>query len=948
MATNADSPSVTGFDPSLAHTLPAEEVVAGLRTDAEVGLSEAEAAARLAEHGPNALREVPRPGLGVMFLRQFNDFLIWLLLAAALVAAVVSYSTGESYADSIAILIIVVLIAVMGVVQEYRAENALLALKEMSAPEAAVIRSGAQHSVPAREVVPGDLIAIETGNYVPADVRLTSAVNLRIDEAPLTGESVAVRKDADVVFDQDTQRADRRNMAYGGTVATYGRGRGVCVATGMDTAIGQIADLIQSYEQEATPLQQRLDQLGKSLGAITLVISAVVFAVGLVRETDLALLLTNTSEYAELYGAHVLQLFMVAVSLAIAAVPEGLPAVVTISLAIGMQRMARRNALVRRLPAVETLGSATTICSDKTGTLTQNEMMVVQAELEGEALAVTGEGYAPTGEWTLDGAPFDPAGNGDLRALAAASTLASNAMVVFEDGRWRVVGDPTEGALVTFAARAGLDREELDSDFPRVGEIPFDSARKRMATIHTVEDTSQIELPGAGEGAVVALVKGAPDVVLALSDNHVARGRSLPLDDGVRARIEAANTEMASRALRVLAVAYRVLGEAPAAPDAEHVEQGLTLLGLVGMIDPPRPEAQAAIRTAADAGLRTIMITGDHRDTAVAIADELGLLRSDGEVITGAELNELTDEELVARAPAIDVYARVSPRHKVRIVEALKDLGQIVAMTGDGVNDAPALKRSHIGVAMGLTGTDVSRETADMVLTDDNYASIVAAIEEGRTIYNNIRKFVYYLLSCNIGEILIILIAMLLALAPEPPLLPIHLLWLNLVTDGLPALALGMEPAEQDVMDRPPRDPEQAVLSRDVWPMIAVQAVVEAIATLAVFTWYYQTYGDLVLAQTVAFATLTCAELLRAYTSRSETKSIFSIGVFSNRWMVLATASSFALLLIAIYVPALSNVFRTVPLGWSDWSLIAMFAVMPAAVAELSKWFIRRQSRSAA
>jgi len=940
------------------HSLPWQDVVAELASDAERGLDAAEAQRRLELVGPNVLREEPPPGLATMVVRQFNDFLIWLLLAAAVVAAIVSYYTHENYFDSIAIVAIVVLIAVMGVVQEYRAENALRALKQMSAPEAVVVRSGHQVRVHAREVVPGDLVVIETGNYIPADLRLVSAVNLRMDESPLTGESRSVRKEAEAVVEAHTPRTDRRNMVYGGTVTSFGRGRGVCVATGMDTAIGQIADLIQSYDREDTPLQQRLHQLGKTLGTITLVICGLVFGIGLLRSTDLHLLLGDPYVYFEVYGKEVIQLFMVAVSLAIAAVPEGLPAVVTISLAIGMQRMARRHALVRRLPAVETLGSATTICSDKTGTLTQNEMTVVQAETEGQALAVTGQGYKPTGEWTLDGRTFDPAKDDSLRALAAASTLASNAVLEAEDdGRWRVVGDPTEGALVTFAVKARIDRQALDRDLPRIGEIPFDSTRKRMTTLHRVVSGEHVSFPGVSEGDVLALVKGAPDIVLELCSHHVGHGDVEPLAPDVRARVEHANEDMARRALRVLAMAYRVIdhadGDAPiapelastggTAPDAQVIERDLTLLGLVGMIDPPRPEVPAAIETARHAGIRTIMITGDHRDTAVAIARELELLSPEGEVVTGVELGAMDDDELSSRVSSVDVFARVSPEHKVRIVEALKSRGSIVAMTGDGVNDAPALKRAHIGVAMGITGTDVSRETADMVLTDDNYASIVSAVEEGRVIYDNIRKFVFYLLSCNIGEILIIFVAMLLALAPQPPLLPIQLLWLNLVTDGLPALALGMEPAEEGIMDRPPRDPGQAVLSRGVWPLIGVQAVVDALATLAAFVWALEQSNDLQYAQTVAFATLCTAELLRAYTSRSELRSVFQIGLLSNRWMVVASLSSFALILVVIYVPFLRDIFKTVELGLADWAQIALFAALPATAAEITKWVLRRR-----
>jgi Ca2+-transporting ATPase len=934
-----------------AYTLPAAVVARMLQTNLERGLDQAEAERRLAEHGPNLLRQTPGPGIGRLLLDQLDDFVIRLLLLAALVAAGISYVQRESYVDSVAIVLIVALNAVIGVIQTRRAENALRALQDMAAPEAVVVREGRHTSVPARLVVPGDVVALETGQNVPADVRVIESANLRVEEAALTGESLAVRKEADLVLDAATERGDQRNMAFMSTTVSYGRGKGLVVATGMGTAIGQIAELIESYHPEETPLQQRLDALGRTLGNATMAVCAVVFLVGVARSANAPALLSQPLTYVENNAAHLVELFMVAVSLAIAAVPEGLPAVVTVSLSIGMQRMVRRNALVRRLPAVETLGSATVICSDKTGTLTQNEMMVVEAELEGASVRATGEGYAPEGSLTHQGQVLDPAEHDDLRLLGAAAVLASDAIVEFDGTRWRVVGDPTEGALVTFAARAGIDRAALTAKAPRVAEIPFDSRRKRMTTIHRVLDHQDLGVAGVPVGSTVALVKGAPDVVLDLCTYYHSRGSALPLDAVVRGRVIAAMDEMAARALRILAVAYRPLPKAPPAgqmPVASEVERELVLVGLVGIMDPPRPEVASAIARARHAGVRTVMVTGDHKDTAVAVAAEIGLLRPDGMIVTGAELSAMSEADLLAIVPDVDVFARVAPEHKVRIVDAMKADGQIVAMTGDGVNDAPALKRAHIGVAMGLIGTDVSRQTADMVLTDDNYASIVAAIEEGRTIYNNIRKFVFYLLSCNIGEILIIFLAMLLGLAPEPPLLPIQLLWLNLVTDGLPALALGLEPAEPDVMDRPPRDPHAAVLSRNLWTSIGVQSVVDSLATLGAFVWAYNGPATMAHAQTVAFATLVTAELLRAFTARSQVRSIFAQGPFSNRWMVLATASSFALLLLAIYAPSFSVPFRTEHLPLGTWAPVLGFAVLPAAGAEAIKWWLRRSGMGAA
>ena len=933
------------------HTLSAAAAAAELGVDPAQGLSSAEVERRLSAVGPNALRAAPRPGFLQMLIAQFRDFIVLLLIGAAIIAAIVGFVEGEGFVDSIAIVAIVILNAIMGIVQERRAENALSALKAMSAPDAAVIRDGHHTTVSAEILVPGDVVLLETGNFVPADLRLVETVNLRVDEAPLTGESIAVSKDAAEEHDADTGLGDRSNMAFRGTVVTYGRGTGLVTATGMRTRIGEIADLIQTYDREPTPLQQRLDELGKLLGSITLVICALVFLTGILVHTRIGLLVSDPGDYFTEFRGELLELFMISVSLAIAAVPEGLPAVVTIALAIGMQRMVKRNALIRRLPAVETLGSVSTICSDKTGTLTQNEMLVVQAELEGRSIDVGGEGYSPKGTLRIGADVIDPATDADLQLLAAGATLASDATIEqADDGSWRAVGDPTEGALVAFAARAGHRHDELMRQAPRVAEIPFESERKRMTTVHRVPDAGILPIDGLTDGGLIAFTKGAPDVVLDLCDRVLLQGRIEPLPDDLRRRIAVANETMASRALRVIGVACRFADEAEIEhPTAEVFERELIFIGLLGMIDPPRPEVADAIETARRAGVRTVMITGDYPMTALAIAREIGIADEGDAAITGADLQAMDDAALLAAVADTSIFARVSPEHKVRIVEALKARGAIVAMTGDGVNDAPALKRAHIGIAMGITGTDVSRETADMVLTDDNYASIVAAVEEGRTIFTNIRKFVFYLLSCNIGEILIIFVGMLLGAAgvfglpTSPALLPIHLLWLNLVSDGLPALALGLEEAEPDVMSNPPRDPEESVLSRELWPLIGVQAVFDAVAVLAAFAWAYDGPETLRYAQTVAFTTLVTAELLRAYTSRSHMRSIFRMGIFSNPWMVAATLSSFLLQLAVLYVPVLQPLFRTLPLDVvRDWLPILGFALLPATAAEVAKWVRRR------
>lgn len=892
------------------YSLEMQEVSSKLNTDLEKGISSELAKERLKTYGYNELTGKSGPTIWQMLLSQFQDFLVLILIGASLVSALIGEVT-----DSLVIILIVILNAVLGVVQEFRANKALEALKKMAAPEAKVIRDGKITEIPARELVPGDLVILEAGNYVPADLRLVESVNLKIEEASLTGESVPVEKNAEIVFNEDVPLGDRSNSAFMSTVVTYGRGKGIVVGTGMNTEIGLIAEMLESYEEEITPLQKKLAELGKILGIASLAICGVVFLLGLIR------------------GVPVLEIFMTAVSLAVAAIPEGLPAIVTIVLALGMQRMVKRHSIIKKLHAVETLGSTTVICSDKTGTLTQNEMTARKIFVNGKFYSISGEGYRPEGEFTLDGEKVDPLADPDLKMLFTIGALCNDAKLEESgtdgDKTCRIIGDPTEGCLVVGAAKASICLEELNKTKPRLQEIPFDSERKRMTTFHPHKD------------GYIACIKGAPDVMLNLSNRILKDGQILNLTDDDRKQILEANHSMASQALRVLAFAFKLENEIPKDPKPEEVEKDMIFVGLVGMIDPARPEAKEAIQICKDAGIRPVMITGDYKDTAEAIARDLGMMDEDSKVVTGAELDAMSDEELVSIADEVSVYARVSPIHKLRIVEAIKQNNHIVAMTGDGVNDAPALKKADIGIAMGITGTDVAKETAEMILTDDNFASIVAAVEEGRVIYSNIRKFIFFLLSCNIAEILIIFVAMLVGL--PIPLKPIQLLWLNLLTDAFPALALGMEAKEPDIMKKPPRNPDEPIMDSRMKVQIAVQSIFMTVAVLGVFVFALNRTSNLQVAQTYAFATLIFSELLRAYTSRSETLSVFKLGIFSNKYMLGGTLISFLLLLVVIYVPALREIFDTVKLSIYDWDVIVLFGLIPFVAAEVSKIFLRRQ-----
>ncbi len=929
------------------HSLPVEDMVERLKVNPDSGLSEAEAKKRLEQYGRNELQEQPRPGFLQRLFNQLKEVVVLLLIGASLVSALL----GEWY-EAGAIILIVVLNTIMGIVQEGKAEEALAALKKMSAPEAHLLRGGHMVTVPEAEVVPGDVVLLEAGNYVPADLRLIENANLRIDEASLTGESVPVHKAIDVSLADDAGLGDRKNMAYKSTIVTYGRGKGIVVSTGMETEIGKIATMIQAVEEEQTPLQQRLDQLGRWLVYGSLIICGVVFLVAFGRAvkgaadslgiTGLSGLFASLSDpklQVTLRDAG-LEAFLTAVALAIAAVPEGLPAIVTINLAIGMREMVQRNALIRRLPAVETLGSASAICSDKTGTLTQNEMTAVKLYVPGAMVDVSGRGYQPDGKFHQNGDAIDMSEMPDLAQLLTGSLLASDAQLEQneddDEKDFRIVGDPTEGALVVAAAKANMTRDKLETMYPRVDEIPFDSSRKRMSTLHHAS---------AGKEYVL-FVKGAPDFILELCSDIMDQGEVKPLTEAMRNRIENVNRDMAQQALRVLAVAKRRFDKRPEELSSDEHERDLTFIGLVGMIDPARPEVKDAVAKARHAGIKTVMVTGDYPETARAIAGEIGLLREDGKVVTGAELETTPDGDLAAMIDDVDVFARVSPEHKVRIVDAFRKRDYVVAMTGDGVNDAPALKRASIGVAMGITGTDVSKETADMVLTDDNYVSIVNAVEQGRIIYDNIRKFVYFLLSCNLAEIMVIFLA---TLAGYPsPLSPIQLLWLNLLTDGAPALALGIEKGDPNVMDRPPRPQNEPMIDRVMRIGMVVQTFFITAVTLYAFSLGLQ-MGSLEHGRSMAFTVLSFSELLRAYTTRSEFYSVFKIGLFSNKWMQYAVLGSIVLLLAVIYIPFLNPIFDTVSLNLIEWLEIIPLILIPSVAAEITKLFLRlSQKREAA
>ena len=866
-----------------------------LQVDASSGLTKEEAEKRIEKYGHNRLEGGKEKSLIQMILEQLKDFLVIILM----IAAVISIFLGEAL-EGIIILAIVVLNTFLGVYQENKASNALKALKEMASPHAKVLRGGQIIEVPSSDVVPGDIAILEAGDYVPADLRLIESVNLKIDEAALTGESVPVEKDASAVLAEDASLGDRINCGYMGTVITYGRGRGVITETGMQTQMGNIAGMLNDTPDESTPLQKKLDSLGKVLGIVCLAICVVIFLLGL------------------LHGMELFDIFMTSVSLAVAAIPEGLTVVVTVVLAMGMQKMVKCNAIIKRLSAVETLGSTTVICSDKTGTLTQNKMTIQKLYDASGHYNVSGTGYSPEGEIT-DEAGNVPASFPDR--LIEGALLCNDA--TYDPANQTIVGDPTEAAMVVLAYKHGMKKAEWESRYPRVQEIPFDSDRKLMSTFHKIGDS------------ITMYTKGAPDELLRRCTRIEEKGVVNPLTDAKREEILGVNQDMAQSALRVIGVAYRTMNEADPSPESEN---DLIFVGLVGMIDPPREEAKAAIDVCKTAGIQVKMITGDHKITASAIGAQLGI--ETDRTVEGREINEMTDEQLRECVKTTNVFARVSPEHKVRLVDAVRTNGNIAAMTGDGVNDAPSLKHADIGVAMGITGTDVSKEAADMILTDDNFASIVRAVAEGRTIYANIRKVVGFLLSCNIGEILVIFLAMLTNL--PTPLVAIQLLSINLITDAFPAFALGMEKEEPGTMNRKPRDPSEPIVDRKMTVAVLIQSVALALGTLGSFVYGLIVHDSLEVARTACFLTLVLGELLRAYSARSESTSIFKMKVFENSYLNKCVLVSMLFMIASIYVPFLNPVFSTVALSFDEIIMALLLAFLPMLGGEAAKLITKR------
>lgn len=889
------------------YELRTDDVEKQVNTDYEKGLSTKEVKNRLHKFGYNELQEAEKPNMFLLFLAQFKDFMVLVLLAATLISGLL----GE-YIDAIAIIAIIIINGFLGFFQERKAEKSLDALKELSAPQVMVKRDGNWIKIPSAELVVGDVVKFTSGDRISADIRILNASSLEIEESALTGESLPVQKSTSPISGQDVGLGDQENMAFMGTMVTRGSGVGVVVGTGMNTAMGQIADLLQSAEVMVTPLQRKLEQLGKILITVALFLTAIVVLLGVLQ------------------GHDVYSMFLAGVSLAVAAIPEGLPAIVTVALSLGVQRMIKNNAIVRKLPAVETLGCASVICSDKTGTMTQNKMTVTHLWSGGETWTVSGTGYEPDGRFYNGEEAIQPKDVKSLHQLLTFGLLCNNAEIKQKKKDYVLDGDPTEGALVVSAMKAGLTRSLLQQQFTIEKEFPFDSTRKMMSVI--VRDSN-------GKRFVVS--KGAPDVLIQNSESILWDQKQQFLSSRLKEEVEDAISNLGEQALRTIAVAFKALGPSETVYNEIDAEKGLIFIGLQGMIDPPRPEVKLAVKECKEAGIRTVMITGDHIITAKAIAEQLGILPPGGKVVQGSELANMSVEELEDIVEDVYVFARVSPEHKLKIVKALQNNGHIVAMTGDGVNDAPAIKASDIGIAMGITGTDVAKEASSLVLLDDNFATIKAAIKEGRNIYENIRKFIRYLLASNVGEILVMLFAMLLAL--PLPLVPIQILWVNLVTDGLPAMALGLDQAEGDVMKRAPRNPREGVFARGLaWKIVSRGFLIGGVTIAAFMIVYTNDPSNLMYAQTIAFATLVMAQLIHVFDCRSD-RSIFHRNPFENIYLVVAVISSILLMLVVIYYPPLQPVFHTMAIEPRDWLLILGLSAIPTFLLAGSLLFSRKR-----
>lgn len=878
-----------------------KELLDRLNSNPKTGLSSSEVEARLDKYGPNRIESSNKRSL----LEKLKDQLVDPMVILLIIASIISAFTGDTV-EAIIIIAIVVINAIMSIYQEGQAEDSVAALQKMSSPEATVLRDGKRGKVKAEELVPGDIVILETGDIIPADIRLLDSRNLQIDESSLTGESVAVEKDADEVYDTEVGIGDRSNSAFSSSIVTYGHGEGVITATGHDTEIGHIATSLDSVEDKETPLQRQLKDLSKKLAILVVIVSILVFAVGYFRT-----------------GMDLLDNFMVAVSLAVAAIPEGLTAVVTIVLSIGMNRMVEKKAIVKNLVSVETLGSTTAICSDKTGTLTQNEMTITKVFTDFKEFDVEGSGYTPQGDIKLDGETIKD--HDQIKLLMTVASLSNDANLIENNGLYEITGDPTEGAMLTLAEKWGIVQEDLNEAHPRIDEIPFDSDRKMMTTFHEMD------------GTYYAMTKGAPDIMINNSSKIMIDGKLEDFTEDMKRQVLEENTKLAKQALRVMAYSFKpyetLEGEELT---TENIEREMVFVGLTGMIDPPRPEARAAVAECHNSGIDVIMITGDYFETALAIAKDLGIAEREDQAMQGSDLNNKSEEEIREIVKTKRIFARVSPQNKVQLVNALQANGNIVAMTGDGVNDAPAIKNADIGISMGITGTDVAKDTADMILVDDNFATIVNAVEEGRVIFSNIKKFVGFLLSCNIAEVLIVFLSILFGL--PSPLTPIQLLWLNLVTDAFPALALGVEPAEADIMERDPRDPSESILAGETGKNVILQSIAITISVLAAYIigLNYIFPNNIEGAHTMVFATLITSELLRAFSVRSEKYTLKELGWFSNKNLIKANLLSFALLLLVMYVPPIRRLFELQFITW-EWWIIILLSFLPLLIGEIRK-----------